>query len=688
MTNYLYDPEVIRTLKSDVERLNLSIPDDPNDPEFDEVLRQVSQRNPALGAQLALARIEANEVKSNQLLREQAQILEGKETVADWFRKTFNKENVNGRPVPNMQLMAIAGGAVAFLALGAFMFWPHPQKAKRTVATTSTTTSTTTPTPSGVAQNPNASAAGGTAPQGGLASPSAGTAATGVASTTAPTSSQLAGSPVPAYMPPSYDGGSASGYRASSGSGGGSVSTYTPSSYSDSSSVKPYTPSYRASPVSSSQTLPKVTPIPDSTGGSTVSVPYVADTAAPSTPMSSAPVYNVPGYPTTYSTPSDSASADASSSGVSTPATGPASAAQSTPSASPRPATGGAVTAYPTPAASKVNVLYSGDEAPRSEQAATGGRHLSAVYGGSATGQATDAVATSGAGNGTGNSAAGSATALSGRRMSVLYGDKTNTSKDAATGTSQSAAGQDVNRTATMVLYQGGQSSAPSQGASASASTPTTEKVLYSAAPAGASAAPNATAGTAGAGTGPTGGGTPFQLGQVIPGVLSFSVDLPENYPMEVFVTTPSDQGTFVWKGTALVDAAKRLSINFTSLGLPSGQEVVIQAVAATRDGTVGLPGKYHLASPSAATDLVRGTFNGLQDAATATLQSGTTTIGNGVTTVSNTAPPVWMSLLGGALNSFKLPSNTNSAITMVRVEKGTPVNILYGISSGGTRQP
>ncbi|GAA5501038.1 hypothetical protein Dxin01_00769 [Deinococcus xinjiangensis] len=664
MKTYLYDTEVIRALKPAVERLGLEIPADPNDPEFDEVLSKLSTDNPSLGAQLALARIESAEVSSARLLREQSETIEGKEGFADWFSRTFNKENINGGRVPNVQLMTIAGGVVAFVALGAFMFWPH-SKTNKKVTTTSSTTQTQAPVPVNPNTGPTPSPTTELAPP-----PQGSTNASSTGSTVAPTNSQL-NTPVPAYVPPQTDTGPSTAYGGSRGSSG-AVSSYSPSSYS-STPVKPYTPS---STVSSGTSLPSVTPIPDATSSSPVAV---ASAPTPSASPPAGPVYTVPSYPTTYG---DSNGNDSSVSGNPAQAAAPVVYDSKTPvvaaSSGTAPNSSAPSTSYPTPS-SRVNVLYGAASDDSAVNASSKNSHLTTLY---ASG--TPSAQTSGGDLQASASTSGASGAIKadGRRMSVLYSGKVG-----AAAASGSAEGSNVSTAsnqgkATMVLYSQAAQDSSGQGQQAQGG----DKVLYSAAPVPAatpSSVPTPTPVGAAASN-----AAPFQVGQIIPGILSFSLDLPENYPMQVFVTTPSDQGTFVWKGTAIVDASKRLGINFTSLGLPSGQEVAIQAAAAAADGTVGLSGKYHLASPSAANDLVRGTFNGLQDAANAALQAGTTTISNGVTTVANTAPPVWMSILGGALNSFKLPSNTNSAITMVRVNQGTPIKILFGISSGAARQP
>ena len=148
---------------------------------------------------------------------------------------------------------------------------------------------------------------------------------------------------------------------------------------------------------------------------------------------------------------------------------------------------------------------------------------------------------------------------------------------------------------------------------------------------------------------------------------------------MEFFVNTPAAQGDYVWRGTATLDGSKRVQMNFTELALPDGRVIPVRASGVSTDGTLGVKPGFRPSAPAAAIDAVRGTLSGVQEAANAQLQAGTTVIGNGATVVTKAPPNFWLSLLGGAVNSFKLPATTTSVVNLAHIDRGTPINILFG---------
>ena len=709
MTNtspYVYDREAIQTLEPTVKALGLEVPNDPSSSEFEVLIQELRSKNPSLAAQVALTRVPLAEINSARLLEEQARTIEGREGLSEWFQRFSSKRNTNGNAVPNMQLLVILGGVAGIAALAAVLFWPRAAPVVARNAPPAAATASEIPTnpkgTTGTQATTSSAAEPGAAMTSDLTAPPQNDVA--ASTTVAPTANQVT---TPSYVAPTYPPGASSSYT---------PAAPTPPVSSTASSAR----TGEAGPV------PVYTPSP---AGETA-YPELADPSANS------------GVPT-------SAQADPAPFGEPAPASGQPSAFTPFPTDSPTAADlpggteaqnlqGGSSDSGPTAAAadpsgaspgpqrSGLHVVYAASQDGQGAEltAATNKAHLGAVY--TSQTPASGESGTADVGGGAGNprrlavmyARQGGAGIEGSRTEAALTAPETVNSQNADTQSGDTAAGvagapglviaqaQDSARleAASMnrskVLY-----SAPSRASTSAApgepSSPSVQdaesvgaggtRVLYSAAaplvqPAAQTTAPGEAVSPATADEAQ--GQSPFLPGQLIPARVMTAMDLYEGASVEFFVETPTPQGSFFWKGVATLGPSKRILMDFTSVRLPDGRTVPVQAAGASANGTLGVVPSFRASSPTAAIDALRGTLGGIQNAANAQIAAGTAVVGNGLATVTKSAPPFWLSVLSGTVNSFKLPETTNSVITLGRLEQGASISLVYGASSGAARQP
>lgn len=661
---YIYDLEVVDTLSSEVEALGLEIPRDPNSPDYAALMEQLRAKNPSLATRVSLARIPESEVRASALLQEQARAIDGRESFVERLTARVTRRTPNGAPVPDARRLGIIGAGLLMGTLGAFMFWPRQPK---------TVTARTMATPPGAAQSENVQAGSDTESAGGpprlptepvetsplAPAPGSSTVSTpgiGTGQTVAPTESQVT---APSYTAPSYANDTSSSYSPPSSSP--SVSTPPPAASISTADTPP-----AVTAVSSAPPDPIVTP--NAPAAPVVFTPPPADSTPAATPD---PDWDTPYIPPVTVTPATAPSTQVSENFAgSPPSSVPNSNAPATVagSASPPGTAGGA----PSP---RIHVAYTAADGQQADAPRTGRMAVLSVGGTAGEGEASTASSGGGQGaEGTGNpGGAGAASGTRSRNLGVIYDAKA-TNRITSYGTSQNQnpgqaepqaqAAQNGQTTATA-----GPPPAPTQDGRS--------KVLYTAA-AQTDAAP-ATQGNGQAAPSAPAAVSPFQMGQLIPAIMVVALDLIEGASVEFFVSTPAAQGNYVWRGTATLDGSKRVQMNFTELALPDGRVIPVRASGVSTDGTLGVKPTFRPSAPAAATDAVRGTLSGVQEAANAQLQAGTTVIGNGATVVTKAPPNFWLSLLGGAVNSFKLPATTTSVVNLAHIDRGTPIHILFG---------
>lgn len=619
---FVYDQEQIATLRPLIAAHGLELPEDPNDASFGDVINALKVRDPQLAAQASLARVDDAELHSSALLQEQAAALQGQENLIERLTKRFSRRTTNGAPVVDMRMVGAAAAGVTILGLGALMFIPRSASGASTTTTvqkteteTEESPAQTTTAPSGLPQYPAETSPLQPPPQSTQAASSA----------VAPTASDLS---TPAYSPPAYDD-SASSYTPSP-----AATAYTPppAVY----TPPPSTPDV-SEPTSGSSDLPSATmPEPVSTPVDVTPMPAPSSAPATPTPVNWDEIY---GQTASASTPAPV--------GMPVQVNEPGASATPAAAAASRPASEGTPVTPPRP---RINTVYAA-AAPAASAQRTG--RMTTWTSESASRPAGSDTGAAGAGAQSAT-AAGATRAPAGSALRVIYDPKASAGFKAL---GQSDTPQDAARTPQRPPNEGVSTTTPVAGNGT--------KVLYSAAPAAASSGTATTESGATAQAASPSAPLPFQMGQLIPAQMVVALDLMEGTSVEFFVTTPSAQGNYVWKGTATLDATKRVQMAFTELALPNGQTLRIRATGVSADGTIGLTPSFRASAPSAAIDAVRGTLTGVQQAANAQLQAGTTVIANGQTTVSKTAPPFWMTLLGGAVNSFKLPESTASVVTL-----------------------
>lgn len=193
----------------------------------------------------------------------------------------------------------------------------------------------------------------------------------------------------------------------------------------------------------------------------------------------------------------------------------------------------------------------------------------------------------------------------------------------------------------------------------------------------GGGAAVNNTAATSNTPPAPT-VASPYRLGQRILATLETGVYVAQGGgTLPVYART--QDGT-LWRGTVSLDRTKRVLITFDRAVLKDGTEVAVQAAAYNLDGTPGLKAQYRDIAPTLANDLIRSAISGVKDYADAKLQATTTTTSaGGAVTVERKVPTIWESVAGSATGIFQLPTTQNTFVTVAQIPVGAQFALVYG---------
>ena len=152
-----------------------------------------------------------------------------------------------------------------------------------------------------------------------------------------------------------------------------------------------------------------------------------------------------------------------------------------------------------------------------------------------------------------------------------------------------------------------------------------------------------------------------------------------ENATVPVVVTS----GEGLWIGRATLGVSKRIEISLERLIDAEGNAFPVQALAFDTNLTQGLSCSVDLVAPTLAADLLQSGLSGLSTYLGGQFGSGTTTTApSGATTQTRAAPSLLDSVLGQIGGLFKLPDGAQVIVRVARVEKDTPLVVLYGVGA------
>ncbi|MFC3605987.1 hypothetical protein ACFOLM_23930 [Deinococcus soli (ex Cha et al. 2016)] len=171
---------------------------------------------------------------------------------------------------------------------------------------------------------------------------------------------------------------------------------------------------------------------------------------------------------------------------------------------------------------------------------------------------------------------------------------------------------------------------------------------------------------------------SPYRLGQRVLARLETGVYVAQGAgTLPIYAST--QDGT-LWRGTISLDRTKRVLITFDRAVLKDGQEVEVQAAAYNLDGTPGLKAQYRDIAPTLANDLIRSAVSGVKDYVDAKLQATTTsTSAGGAVTVQRQVPTIWESVAGSATGIFQLPATQGTFVTVAQIPVGEQFALVYG---------
>ncbi|ADY27613.1 hypothetical protein Deipr_2496 (plasmid) [Deinococcus proteolyticus MRP] len=668
MSKLILDRDRIEGLRPELERLGFNTAElpDPNTPEWDTLVDQVSRADLVLGQELSNAPYDPDELASSELVEAQVKNARSKGGIREIAAPYLTRKSVNGDEVPNYPLFRnLAVGAAVLAFLGLAFYKPSPQEE---VATVSSTTTTTTTTASGV-QTEDGEVTAITGPGSGVArNPMFEDMVAGNAGRTE----------------------TASGSAADDGEAGGPVpsATITPEP-SDTVTVQttpvtyPETASYPDAVSYPSTQVSAVEYGGTGAQGAQAAEPSAEDLAALEALLgggepASGGVTLTPGAGAASAKTGQTAQAGQTglpeSDVVLLPADLPA---QSPPLLSPG---GNAAAVKPT---------LSGSGAQGTGGQGTSGRSLSASGGAQASGE-----------GGTGGSSGSSRGLLA---SASGQGEQGAQARGLQSVSSQGQQGEGAGQTARVglisqgsqqaeaaaqgvVLKSVGQARQEQQGAVAGsgssesvsqASAEQPQMVLASASSAGK--------GTMTAAFSSSRAALP-KAGEQRPGALSYGVALvvagnqgsgsAAGGQIPVYVRTADG---VVWKGTASLDGAKRVQIMFDQ-ALIQGEVHSIAADAYGRDGYPGIPANISTKAPTLAADILNGFGKGALAFGQAYLNGTqkTQTIGGTTTTTQETRPNFWVAAGSGVLtDAVRFPNTQGGLVAVAEIKPGTPISVV-----------
>lgn len=145
-----YDPTQREVLEPQLKAMGLSLPEDPESPEFRDLINQVRTENPALSAAVQGMVRDNTLDEDNEILSAAEKNARRRGAPAEKFRQVFMTTNTNGEPVVNKTAaMATAGIAGLLLFAGIAMYNPSSGGTAAKKPGTSAEGGTTTTNPDG-----------------------------------------------------------------------------------------------------------------------------------------------------------------------------------------------------------------------------------------------------------------------------------------------------------------------------------------------------------------------------------------------------------------------------------------------------------------------------------------------------------------------------------------------------------
>ncbi|WP_206202071.1 hypothetical protein [Thermus caldilimi] len=142
--------------------------------------------------------------------------------------------------------------------------------------------------------------------------------------------------------------------------------------------------------------------------------------------------------------------------------------------------------------------------------------------------------------------------------------------------------------------------------------------------------------------------------------------------------------------GQARFDPTGRIWIDLTT-AVKEGSVTPVRAVALeASEITQGLPAKVGEEAPTLLADLVRGALGGISDFVKASLEATQViTLPGGGQAVQRSTPPLELFLLARAANLVALPQDQTAIIRTVKVERDTPLYVLFlsGSDAGASEE-
>lgn len=131
--------------------------------------------------------------------------------------------------------------------------------------------------------------------------------------------------------------------------------------------------------------------------------------------------------------------------------------------------------------------------------------------------------------------------------------------------------------------------------------------------------------------------------------------------------------------GKARFDPTGRVWIDLDTLVKGGRVETVTAVALEASEVTQGLPAQVGEEAPTLLADLVRGSLGGISDFVKATLEATTVVpLPGGGQAVQRSVPPLELFLLARAANLVALPQDQTAVIRTVKVDRGTPLYVLF----------
>ena len=176
-----------------------------------------------------------------------------------------------------------------------------------------------------------------------------------------------------------------------------------------------------------------------------------------------------------------------------------------------------------------------------------------------------------------------------------------------------------------------------------------------------------------------------FKAGDIIPAKLVTGLSVPQGDKSPLVAVSEGNWcnqeecETIRWLGTASYSSGNRVEVTFNKF-IVAGVLEEIAAVGLSTDNTPGVLAMIQDTTPTVAQDVLRSAIGGLADYADALANETSAVVSGDIVIKTKETPPLSSFILGGAAETFKLPTGSTAFVRLANISPDSNILVLYGV--------